>query len=706
MKKNLNYLIVEEAVPQNRIWRIEPVGPINFMEKYIKTPTLSEPQKDVIRGIFGDDPTDRFFNVEQAILRIGQGGGKNFLISRCVVYLIYLWCCLEDPHTYFGLAESEHFDILNYSQVNAMQAKNVFFRSLTDIISVTRDPDTGENWFGKNMGLKIKKYGTRDIKDKEMIIPNRRKGKGNIRVYCLDSTAKSVEGYTIWVSIMDEPSRANTEATFAVAKHQYETAHTNQETRFSNPQHRLTLVFAYPEQKNQDLLMELFNLYSENPQENHVEIVDGVMTAWYATYVFNGKQQEAKRIAYQKYFDKDPIDANRRWRAIVPESVFGFFMPHFEKIKECANPNLVSPVQVRETITARQEKVRGEEQTCYYIGLEPTEIKGDNRERFWGADFAVKNDRLVIVGGYGERCLQDIENFTYWQRTETGEEKEQKKAVNCRPVIDIILIWVPKRAGEIINYNNVENLLMDLIKNHFPGTRAVHFDQYNTESIRQKLVDLGVRDCERLSFSNPQQVLYGRLVRHLVWNNSIEYLDNALLLREMKLLKFEKQSKLDHPPNGSKDAWDAFSICVNLIFSKWRFSGMPLVDIGEPLTPDLLDEDDEFDEFDKAEDDYDKDMKIFSDAFHNFCNTHNRKPTDEEFQDWLLNSYGAKFSLQKIRLFKDRRGAWENSGRGKMAKLGLSHPSSRNVKQRKSKSEEILDYLEDNINFDDEPELF
>ncbi|NQU27150.1 MAG: hypothetical protein HQ528_02550, partial [Candidatus Marinimicrobia bacterium] len=192
MKKNLKYLIDEEATLQDRIWRIQPVDPITFLEKYIKTSTFSEPQKDVIRGIFGDDPTNQFFNVEQAILRIGQGGGKNFLISRCVVYLIYLWCCLEDPHTYFDLAESEHFDILNYSQVNAQQAKNVFFRSLTDIISITREPDTGENWFSKNMGLKITRYGTRDIKDKEMIIPNRRKGKGNIRVYCLDSTAKSV----------------------------------------------------------------------------------------------------------------------------------------------------------------------------------------------------------------------------------------------------------------------------------------------------------------------------------------------------------------------------------------------------------------------------------------------------------------------------------------------------------------------------------
>ena len=55
MDNKLNYLIDEEAPPPDRIWRIEPVGPIKFMEQYIKTPTLSEPQKEVILGIFGDE---------------------------------------------------------------------------------------------------------------------------------------------------------------------------------------------------------------------------------------------------------------------------------------------------------------------------------------------------------------------------------------------------------------------------------------------------------------------------------------------------------------------------------------------------------------------------------------------------------------------------------------------------------------------------
>ena len=65
MSRKLNYLIDDGTPPSDKVWRIEPVDPITFMEKYIKTPTFSELQKNVIRGIFGDDPTNRFFNVER-----------------------------------------------------------------------------------------------------------------------------------------------------------------------------------------------------------------------------------------------------------------------------------------------------------------------------------------------------------------------------------------------------------------------------------------------------------------------------------------------------------------------------------------------------------------------------------------------------------------------------------------------------------------
>ena len=415
---------------------------------------------------------------------------------------------------------------------------------------MTRDPISGNNWFAEHMGFRLKQFGQGDIKDKEMIIPNRVDLYGDIRVYCLDTTAKSVEGYTIWITIEDEPSRANTNAKFTVAKHQYNTAYTNQKTRFTNPHHRLTIMFAYPEQEVNDLLVETFDYYSKTPKENFMEVINGVLTAWFATYVFNAKEQKEKRAEYKVDYEKDPIDANRRWRAIVPPNIYGFFMPHFGKINDCANPKLVSPVQVKEIITRRDEMVKGEQKTVNYTALELLNVKGDNRDRYWGGDFAINKDKLVIVGGYGEQTDREVSTFTYRIRNKDGIEEVKETTVNCRPIIDIILVWEAKKPGWGIDYMNVEDTMMAMFRDHFPRSRAFHFDSFQTEGIRQKALDVGVGNCERLSFSNPMQLLYARLFRHLVWNNAVEYLDHALLQTEMHQLILEGNNKVNHPDGG------------------------------------------------------------------------------------------------------------------------------------------------------------
>ena len=647
----------EEERRKGIIWRIDPVGPEKFIEDYIGTKSLSQAQRKVIKDIFGTDPTNKFFNVEQAILRIGQGGGKNFIVSRIVVYLIYLWCCLEDPHAYFGLAHDEPFDILNYSQVNAQQAKNVFFKSLSNILRMTHDPHDGQNWFVKNMGITIKDYGGGDIKEKDLIIRHRNKLYGGIRVYALDTLAKSVEGYTIWVTIMDEPSRANTKLKHATAKAQYMTAYTNQETRFTNPHHRMTLMFSYPEQEVNDLLVGTFDKYSQNPAENHHEIVDNVLTAWYATYVFNNKDQTLKKARYRKAYKSDPIDADRRWRAIVPPNVFGFFMPHFTKIADCANPNLKSPVTAVPAITVRTETVKGVKTKVNYSALNLTDVKGDKRDRWWGADFATNKDMLVLAGGYADKSDRDVDEFTYTIRDKDGNEIFKQKAIDCRPVIDVILIWKINKPGEVIDYQNVEDVIMDLFRNYFPNTRALHFDQWNTESIRQKVLDVGVGNCEKLSFSNPMQMLYGRLFRHMVWNNAVEYLDEPILQREMTQIILENNMKIDHPTDGSKDVWDAVSIATNLIM---QYGGK-----GERLVADMGEDSDVDAELDEM-------MVLFDKGYRNFIDTNKRKPTDTaEMRQWLKRTMGLDWSEAEVDMCHQSWSVWANTLNARMSKMGF-----------------------------------
>ncbi|MEE9166945.1 MAG: hypothetical protein V3U24_05735, partial [Candidatus Neomarinimicrobiota bacterium] len=490
----------QSTATDSHIWAIQPVPVLEFASDYLGLDTLSDAQLKVLNSTFGDDPEHTFFQIEQAILRIGQGGGKNFTCTIAVVYAIYLWCCLRDPHEYFNLEPYETFDILNFSQVNEQQARNVFFKGLTAVMKNTKDPETGENWFTKYMGFQIKEFGRGNIKEKQLTIPSRHANRGGISVFCLDSRAQAVEGYLIWIFIMDEPSRANTPIMYAKARHQFETAYTNSKTRFPM-HHRLGVVFAYPEQETNDLLVELFDRYSQAPAENKQEIVEGVLTAWYHTYVFNPKDREAKKAEYERDYKTDPIDANRRWRAIVPPNIFGFFMPHMGKIADCANPNLPQPVQYKKTITRRKVKVRGKGRVVDFTALELLDIKGDERDRRWGGDFAVKKDRLVLVGGYNEPLTTPITDLTVRLRDpETGKEIEETITIESYPIVDIILIWEPTK-NHPIDFVNVEDTITGLFENQFPNSRSLHFDRWNTESIRQKLLDLGIYDCETLAFS-------------------------------------------------------------------------------------------------------------------------------------------------------------------------------------------------------------
>jgi len=501
-----------------------------------------------------------FFGVKEVFMKIGQGGGKNTLTVMLLNYAIYLWCCMDDPHRYFGLNRQENFDILVYSQVSERQARNVFFNNLGLAMQNTIDPIANENWYAKHIGMRLQEYGHKDIKEKEMTIFHRDKSRGHIRIFCLDTTAKSVEGYTIWIRITDEPSRANTPAKYAVAKHQYQTANGNQETRFVEG-FRLGIMFAYPEQETNDLLVELYNVYSKRNKENDIEINNGVLTAWYYSYIFNSKLTEEDYIKALNKPGADRIDIDRRWKAIVPPNKYGFFMPYINKINECANPNIVNPVKYRTTITERATRVNGKEEIVRFTAIELLSIIRDNRRRYWGMDTSETGDSFIIVSGYPDVLNHEISNLSIEHYNKEGNLVTEEIAFNCKPIIDIIIKYEPSKEYPV-DYTNVENILVRLLGDEFKESKGIRSDKYQSESLRQKMLDIGIRGAEAMFFSNPVQVRMGKIVRHLIWNNAIEYPDDPDLIREMQKLLLINNNKIDHPEGESKDIYDALVNCV------------------------------------------------------------------------------------------------------------------------------------------------
>ncbi len=594
------------------IWYIKPVNAIDFAKKYINLDKFSKAQLAVLNKIFCKKMKNRFFNIEQAILRIGQGGGKNYLVTFIVVYAIYLWCCLKDPHKIFGLQYHEPFDILNFSQINAQQARNVFFKTLANVMRNVKDPESGENWFTKFMGFRVADYGKKDIKEKEMTIPNRIRERGGIRIYCLDSTAKSVEGYTIWMFIMDELSRADTPIKYATAKKQYNTALTNANTRFKL-YYYLGLAFAYPEQETNDLLVELYDKHCEYAKENSCGIKDDVLTAWYYTYVFNPKKTEKEYLRKHKL---DPIDADRRWKAMVPPNKFGFFMPYIGKIQECANPKLVNPVKYKMTLTERLVNVRGETKIRQFTAIEILNVLSDGRRRYWGMDASETGDSFIIAGGYPDVLEHEVVSLELEHYTKEGEKVTETIAVNCKPVIDIIIKYVPSRKYPV-DYVNVENVLTRLLGDEFRESKGIQSDKYQSESLKQKMLDIGIRGAEARFPSNPVQVRMGKILRHLVWNNAVEYLDDPLLIREMTKLLFINNSKIDHPAGESKDIYDGVVNCVCQIIEAGI--NMTALDIDGIQTEDVQDDTRRLEMYEKGVKEFQKKHgRIYHDA-REFC---------------------------------------------------------------------------------------
>jgi hypothetical protein len=111
----------------------------------------------------------------------------------------------------------------------------------------------------------------------------------------------------------------------------------------------------------------------------------------------------------------------------------------------------------------------------------------------------------------------------------------------------------------------VENILISLLGTHFKNSKGLSSDKYQSVSLNQKMLDIGIKGSEAVFPSNPLQVRRGKIYRHLVWNNLAEYLDDPVRKKEMGELLMLNNSKLDHPDGGSKDIFDADSNCVSQI---------------------------------------------------------------------------------------------------------------------------------------------
>jgi len=558
-----------------------PPDVFEFADKYYTgVDSLSSAQEEVLGAVFGDtvpeqrllseglNTHDDFFKVEECDLMVGQSGGKNKIAEILISYACMRWACLSDPYAVFHLPRSDTFDVVNVSQAGKSQAKNVFFKRFKSALYLIKDPKTGLNWFETYAGMKMNQGGGRGNMQEELVtIPSPVPGTPGLVAKTFSREHTSIEGYIMWLVVMDEPSRAYTKATYTRAIEQYRVVEGKQQGSFKSGQF-YRMAFSYPNESggDYDVIVDLCTKENEGKDGHLPSNVDNprAFVRTYYTWEFNPAREEEE---YKHFFDRDEVEAKRRFMCVIPPSKYKFFSPHLSKIDDCVNPFLtpehfrelygnIGHVAWKSIYNQQLRTIEGKEKQTEFTALELLEILADDKPRIWALDPGKTKDTFYITSGYpvpitGERPVVDLEDYDV-----NGIAHPKEIPLKYKPIIDIQLYWKPD-PDHPVDFLNVERVLMNLIANHFPNTIKIFSDTWNSESLMAHARDLGY-EAEVLFPSNAMQLEWYTVLRSLVWNVMIEYLPGEHVREMGQLIKENK--KIDHPDGGSKDAADTLAI--------------------------------------------------------------------------------------------------------------------------------------------------
>ena len=265
---------------------------------------LSEKQLEVLRACDDISPNNK---INECILEIGKGGGKDTIVILVFARTIYLLLCLPDPLKYFGLAEMDTIDLLNVA-VSADQARDVFFTRFSNLV--------------KKAGHKAyKQFGFDPEKD---ILKSRINFPKHVVAYSGHSKQESQEGKNYFTVVMDECSGFLPHK----AKALYDVMRTSINTRFPNIG-KLYLI-SYPRYKDDYIERK----YKEAEGRAYVYRAKG------STWEFNPLR---KRSDFSKDFLENPEKAAAMYEC-KPEMSGDAYIKDLDKIAKIFEGGIENPL--------------------------------------------------------------------------------------------------------------------------------------------------------------------------------------------------------------------------------------------------------------------------------------------------------------------------------------------------------------------------
>ena len=532
---------------------------LSFQREFLKR-ELGDKQKEAYLAVWGDKAGEWNKLYHEIVLLIGMKGGKNFWAEGDVAYLCYYINCLKNAHEYFSkitgtlipYTSEKTFDVVNVSSVDETQARHAFFETVKNVLRQTKDPATGDNWFERYAGLDLREqFG--DFKKKEIIFPTKEEGRGGIRLLCFNSAATAPEGMHMLRFYADELSRADTKQKYLNADQLYELGLSNTRASFPNRVGKI-IGWSYPNDSDWDLTNDRFE---------KAITVEGIYAVKLKTWEFNpARSKEMFKDAYTA----DPIKAARFYECKKPISRDNFYQPYVETIAEAINPEVTNRIAYK--IINRTAKVNTGE-IKQYTSLEILGIKGDKRVRCFAHDAGSYKDRYVIIGGYNETIdAKKLDIFI--------NEDPEVIATNKKPIVDFMIVLDPKE-GYPIDYLAVGDIWTAIIR-AFPNTQSINSDHWQTEKLIQEIIAQGI-SSKSYFFSRQKQLRLYTIQRAQVWSGNISVCDDrneahrvqmgSRWFSPSELWKMEAEklikdgTKLDHPPDFSKDVQDATAILLH-----------------------------------------------------------------------------------------------------------------------------------------------
>jgi hypothetical protein len=559
---------------QRDFWKDKNPLPIDeFIAERLKSLNLipTPKQLEIIMALAGRDPYEWETTYQVYTIAIGMGGGKNeFIVSPFLAYLTYKIANMHNPYLYFQQMRNakinpmKNIDIVNMSVVGDLQAKNVHFNNMINLIRNCYTKD-GDNWFEKYVGMDMREGGFGDIKTREVVIPTT-KGLGKIVHHSFDSTFTAWEGLQILLALNDEVSRANTKATYSEFELSWKGQLGNINTRFPNRVGKI-LAISYLNNSQYDFMNTLLKQAEEEKKHTDRPLMFSCNLSTFECNPNVTKDSDEIKSAYRN----DPQDARARYEGIKGSPIEGFFQPYPEKIEECFYESMPTPIDYSYKITTRivRDPNTQAEVQRQFTSLALNSIKGDSRVRGFVIDPATKFDAFTLKGGYIETMDEFRENLFI-------DNRKELVTINKRPIIDIVLVWQPQK-GFPVDYINVGEVIGHLLS-EFPNTRFLTSDKYNSEKLSQEAIARGVHS-ETFGYGNTQQVRLFKKLRLLVFNNipqiykdqhhSITKKGITKTVGEWDILELQEllkinDNKIDHPsPDGSKDFCDVSNLLVD-----------------------------------------------------------------------------------------------------------------------------------------------